>query len=212
MEFFFEDCKGFIFNPRETFKRIATYESLLVPAVLIFLCGAIDGLKRFSIASNVTPEQIGIMLPYQVGLLTSDKVMAFLTPFLLLSAWILTAWLSNAVADKVGARSGDFASLLMTTGYLALPVLPYTIISFFLTALARTSRIFLSIDILVLGAFLVWLFYLWMVMISQVCDLAMMHAAVTVLATALVVGFVYYTLFELLLRSIMASLFQPGRR
>jgi hypothetical protein len=147
------------------------------------------------------------MLPYQIGLLASDRIMAFLTPFFLLGSWILAAYVANAVADRVGARKGDFATLLMTIGYLSIPMLACSIVSFFLTGLARFVPLFKSLDTIVLIAFVIWLFYLWTVMISEICGLEMMHAGITAAITIIVVGFVYYTLFELLLRSILANIF-----
>lgn len=211
MNYFVEDWKGFFQDPKGTFKRISTYDSLVYPGVLLFICGVIMGVKRYLAAiatlGNLLPKE---QTPFAWALKDAECIMALVYPLFIVGFWFVCSFLVNEVAEKLGALKGEFHEILMASGYLSYPLLAYLIISFPLFYLGKVKGIaFLNgLDAILGFVFLIWLFYLADQIVETFCEIPMVNACIAILITLAAVLFMYYILIEFFVKHFLAESLQ----
>ncbi|MGV8123036.1 MAG: YIP1 family protein [Candidatus Xenobiia bacterium LiM19] len=209
MDFFIQDCKGFFLDPKGTFKRIATYDSLTIPGVILFICGIILGVKRYLMGlktlASVLPKEL---TPYNWGMKDADSVLAMLTPFAVLACWFACSFIAHFSAERLGAIKGELQEVLMASGYLSYPLLAYLIITFPIFYLGEVMRVpalgFINGAIGLV--FAVWMFFLMCQLIESLCEMPMSHSGIAVGITFFIVFLVYYPV-DLILKHFLAQFF-----
>jgi hypothetical protein len=210
MEYFKTDLEGFIKNPKETFRRILTYEGLKTPMILLIICGVIMGIKRFLSADvtliDVLPAE---QTPYRWGLRDADYVMAFLIPIFVIVFWFVCSFLLDIVAEKMGAIKGELGDMLIASGYLSVPTLAFLIIDVLLFFFGKVARVPIlgTLDDILCVLFLLWFLFLLTQMLEVVSEIPMSHAVITIIITLGIYMFVYYGIVEMLIKSVMANAF-----
>ncbi|MDQ7821770.1 MAG: hypothetical protein RDV48_03135 [Candidatus Eremiobacteraeota bacterium] len=217
MDFFIQDWKGFFREPKETFKRIATYESLTIPGVLLFICGIIMGFERYLKYNafilkleNFAPREL---TPHKYGMRDAEMVMAFLMPFIVLTAWLACSFACDLIAEKMGAIKGEMRDLLICFGYLSYPLLAYLIITFPLFYFGSVMKI-VALEWLggLLGfAFFLWLMYLASQVLEAISEIPMSHAFITLGITLALYLMFFYAFIELILNQMLLAGFFEGK-
>jgi len=209
MDFFIQDCKGFFIDPKGTFKRMATYDSMTIPGIILFICGIILGVKRYlmglkTLASTLPKD----LTPYSWGMKDADAVLAVLTPFAVLACWFICSFIAHFSAERLGALRGELQEVLMSSGYLSYPLLAYLVITFPLFYLGDVMKVpLLGILNALLGlVFAAWMFFLMCQLLESLCEVPMSHAAIAVAITLFAVFLVYYPI-DLILKHFLASFF-----
>jgi hypothetical protein len=208
MEYFKTDLEGFVKNPKETFRRILTYEGLKTPLILLIICGVLMGIKRFLAADvmlvNLIPAE---QTPYRWGLKDADHVMAFLIPLFVVVFWFVCSFLLDIVAEKMGAVKGELNDMLLASGYLAVPTLVFLIIDLPLFFFGKVANVPLlgTLDDILCFAYILWFLFLLTQMLEVVSEIPMSHAVITLLITLGVYMLAYYGMVELLIKSFMAN-------
>ncbi|GEM_PF-2053169 len=209
MDFFIQDCKGFFTDPKGTFKRIATYDSLTIPGIILFICGIILGVKRYLAAlktlSMTLPRDL---TPYAWGMKDAEAVLAVLTPFLFLACWFVCSFIAHFSSERLGALKGELQEVLMASGYLSYPLLAYLAITFPLFYMGDVMKVpFVGILNGLIGlVFAAWMFFLMCQLLESLCEIPMSHAAIAVVITVAVVFLVYYPV-DLLMKHFLAQFF-----
>ena len=210
MEFFIQDCKGFFADPKDTFRRMATYESLKIPTVLMLIAGALMGLRRLLVAGEHLKDK-AMPASYDLGFRDANYVMAFLTPVIVIACWYICAFIVNEVAEKLGALKGEFPEILMASGYLSYPLIAFLLVTlplFYIGEVQHVKPVGILNTILHI-AFVFWFFYLMTQIIEVSCDVPFSIAACSLLITLFGFAILYYGVIEMVInRLILVNIFQ----
>jgi len=210
MDFFVQDCKGFFTDPKDSFKRMSTYESIKIPTVLMLIVGALLGLRRLLVAGEHLEEK-AVVAAYDLGLRDANYVMAFLTPVIVIACWYICAFIVNEVAEKLGALKGEFPEILMSSGYLSYPLIAFLLITFPLFYLGEVNdvKVIGVINTILEFAFVVWFFYLMTQIIEVNCEVPFSIAACSLVITLFGFAILYYGVIEMVVnRLILVNIFQ----
>lgn len=210
MDFLVQDLIGFFKDPKNTFKRMSTYESIKLPAVLLFISGVLMAIKKCLVAGHHMKDK-AIIMPYDLGLRDANYVMAFLTPFVVIACWYICSFVVNEVAEKLGALKGEFPEILMASGYLAYPILAFQIITFLLFYFGEVagSKFFSVINTICEIMFILWMLYLMTQLVEILCEVPFSIALMSLLITFIGFAVLYYGVLEMVLnRMILVNFFQ----
>lgn len=210
MEFFIQDCKGFFQDPKDTFRRMATYESIKVPTILLFVAGILMGVRRALVAAEHLRGKAMIM-PYDQGLRDANYVMAFATPFIMIACWYICSFIVNEVAEKLGALKGEFPEVLMASGYLAYPLIAYELVTLplFIMGEVQGVKVIGIINSVIHVIFIIWIFYLMSQLVEALCEVPFSISVVSLLITFCGFAAIYYGVIEMVIsRMLLVNIFQ----
>jgi len=207
MEHIVLDITELFTNPKEAFRRIITYESLKYPSVMVFICGILLGFRRFLTAQNSVPTMPQDITPMAYGLRDAEVVMAFLTPFLVVGFWFLCTLMVHLIAEKLGAMRGELNELLMSSGYLSVPVLMYLLLSFPLFYLGNMQKngLCATLDVIIAIGFFIWLFFVLTQLLEAVCEMPMAYAGISLVLTFLAFLMIYYGFIDMILKQLLLA-------
>ncbi len=165
------------------------------------------GFRRYLMAQKQVLAMPQDITPMAYGLRDAEVVMAFLTPFIVVGFWFLCNLMVHLTAEKLGAMRGELNELMLSSGYLSIPVMIYLLLTFplfYLGSLQKNGPCAI-LDLVISIIFFLWLFYAMTQMLEAVCEMPMAYAGISLVMTFLAFLMIYYGFIDMILKQLLLA-------